>query len=55
MNEPMELENSSDVNIPFMDEGINTKLINLTTKKDSNPTNAKRYSNVEVQTSQGYE
>jgi hypothetical protein len=55
MIEPMELENSSDVNIPIMDKGINTDPVNLTTQKDANPTNVKRSSNVEVQTSQGYE
>jgi hypothetical protein len=56
MTEPMELENSSDVNIPIMDKGINTDPVNLMTqKKDANPTNVKRSSNVEVQTIQGYE
>jgi hypothetical protein len=55
MIEPMELEKSSDVNIPIMDKGINTDPVNLTTQKDANPTNVKRSSNVEVQTSQGYE
>ena len=38
----MELENSSDVNIPIMDKGINTDLVNLTTQKDANPTNVNR-------------
>jgi hypothetical protein len=51
MTEPMELENSLDENIPIMDKGINTDPINLTTQKDENPTNVKRSSNVEVQTS----
>jgi hypothetical protein len=55
MIEPMELENSSYVNIPITDKGINTYPVNLTTQKDENPTNVKRYSNVEIQTSQGYE
>jgi hypothetical protein len=51
----MELENSSDVNIPIMDKGINTNPFNLTTQRDANPTNVKKSPNVEVQTSQGYE
>jgi hypothetical protein len=55
MIEPMELENSSYVNIPIMDKGINTNPINLMTQKDANPTNVNISSNVEVQTIQGYE
>jgi hypothetical protein len=55
MNEPMELEKSSNVNIPIMDRRINTNPVNLTNQKDENPTNVNRYSNVKVQTSQGYE
>jgi hypothetical protein len=51
--EPMELEKYSDVNNTIVDKGINTEIVNLTTQKDANPTNVKRYSNVEVQTSQG--
>jgi hypothetical protein len=55
MIEPMELEKSSYVNNTIMDKGINIDLVNLTTQKDSNQTNVKRYSNVKVQTIQGYE
>jgi hypothetical protein len=55
MTEPIELKNYSDVNIPIINKGIHTDLVNLTTQKDANPTNVKRSSNVEVQTSQGYE
>ena len=55
MIEPMELENSSYVNIPIMDKGINTNPINLMTQKDANPTNVNLSSNFEVQTIQGYE
>jgi hypothetical protein len=51
----MELEKSSDVNITIMNKGINTNPINLTTHEDANPSNLKRSSNIEVQTSQGYE
>jgi hypothetical protein len=54
MVEPMELENSSDVNISIMDKGINIDPFNLMTQKDANPTNVKRSSNVEVQKSEGY-
>jgi len=55
MTEPMELEKSSDVEIPIVDKGINTDPTNLTTQKDAKPANLKRSSNVEVETSQGYE
>jgi hypothetical protein len=55
MTEPMELEKSSDVKIPIVDKGINTDPVNLTTQKDANPADVKRSSNVEVETSQGYE
>jgi hypothetical protein len=53
--EPMELEKSSDVKISIVDKGINTYLVNLTTQKDANPVDVNRSSNVEVETSQGYE
>jgi hypothetical protein len=51
MIEPMELENSSNVNIQIRDKGINTDPANLTNQKEANPTNIKMSSNVEVQTS----
>jgi hypothetical protein len=50
MTEPMELEKSLDVRIPILDKGINTDPVNLTTQKDANPTDLKRFSNVKVET-----
>jgi hypothetical protein len=38
-----------------VDKGINTDPVNLTTQKDANLVDVKRSSNVEVETSQGYE
>jgi hypothetical protein len=55
MTKPMELEKYSDVKIPIVDKGINTKEINLTTQNDANSTDVKRSSSVEVETRQGYE
>ena len=55
INEPMELEKYSDVKLSIVDKGINTDAVNLTTQKDTDPTDVKRSSNVKVETSRGYE
>jgi hypothetical protein len=55
MTKPLELENYLDANISIMDKGLNKNPINLTTQKDTNPTNVNRSSNFKLQTSHGYE
>jgi hypothetical protein len=55
MIEPMEQVRSSNVKISIVDKIINTDPVNLTTQNDANPTNVKSSSNIEVETSQGYE
>ena len=53
MTEPMKLHKSSNGKNLVVYKEINTDPVNLTTKKDS--VDVKRYSHVEVETSQGYE
>ena len=55
MTEHMELKKSLDVKVSILDKGINIEPINLTTQKDANPADVKKFSNVEVQTSQRYQ
>jgi len=51
----MELEKSLDVKTPILDKKINTNPITLTTQKNANPNDVKRSSNVEEETTQGYQ
>jgi hypothetical protein len=53
MIEPIELQKSSNGKNLMVDKAINTDPVNLTSQRDS--IDVKRFSHVEVETSEGYE